>query len=119
MAATRFDLVGPHAIEKGFPWSFRFARLQPDRTPVDLTGCAAELVLYDATAPDAPPMRFSTASGHIVLGGAAGTVAVRLTDAETRAIPDAHSRYRLIFTDAAGDADLYFRGRVAYLEDAG
>lgn len=33
MAATSFDLVGPHAIEKGFPWEFLFTRINPDRTP--------------------------------------------------------------------------------------
>lgn len=118
MAATRFDLVGPYAIEKGFPWELFFTRLQPDRTPVDLTGCSAEFLLFDATKPDAPPLRFSTASGHVALGGPAGTVAIRLGDTDTRSISAAHSRYRLVFTDAAGIDDLYFRGRVAYLEGA-
>lgn len=96
MAATRFDLVGPYAIEKGFPWELFFTRLQPE----------------------APPLRFSTASGHVVLGGPAGTVAIRLGDADTRSISAAHSLYRLVFTDAIGIADLYFRGRVSYLEGA-
>jgi hypothetical protein len=119
MAATSFDLVGPHAIEKGFPWEFLFTRLNPDRTPIDLTGCRAELVLLDATDPTAAPLRFNTESGHVALGGAEGTTAIRLSGEDTGGIAETHSRYRLTFIDAAGNASLFFRGRVGYLEVAG
>ena len=116
---ARFDLVGPHAIVKGLPWSLRCTRYAgPAKTPVDLTGCSARLVIFDLLGPVAPPAArvFTTAGGHIVLGGAAGTLTISLSDADT-ALAVERASYRLYMTDALGDERLLLRGRLGLLEE--
>ena len=87
----KFDLVGCYSLVKGLPWSFAFTRRAgAQKTPVDLTGCSARLVivgLLEAAEPP-EPLEFSTTGGHIALGGAAGTVAIDLDEDDTADIPD-------------------------------
>ena len=110
------DLVGPYAIVKGLPWAFKFTRKAgPGKVPVDLTGATARLEIHDLLA-GGPPVEFSTASGHIVLGGAAGTVDVALTAGETL-LAAQRARYRLYLTPAGGREQLLLRGRLGLLED--
>ena len=118
MLGAKFDLLGRYALVKGLPWSFRMTRRAgPAKTPVDLTGCHARLVLYDLLDGAALPLEFSTASGHIVLGGMAGTIAIDLPEADT-ALAAIRARYRLYFTDALGVESLMLRGRFGLLEDS-
>lgn len=118
---ARFDLVGPHALVRGLPWSLNFTRLAgAQKTPVDLTGCSARLVitgLLETTEPPAP-LEFTTTGGNIVLGGSAGTVAVALDETDTADIPD-RALYRFYLTDALGKETLLLRGRLGVImEDA-
>lgn len=118
---ARFDLVGPHALVRGLPWSLNFTRLAgAQKTPVDLTGCSARLVITGLleTAEPQEPLEFTTTGGNIVLGGVAGTVAIDLDDTDTADIPD-RALYRFYLTDALGKETLLLRGRLGViLEDA-
>ena len=111
---ARFDLVGPHALVRGLPWSLNFTRLAgAQKTPVDLTGCSARLVitgLLETTEPPAP-LEFTTTGGNIVLGGVLGTVAVDLDETDTADVPD-RALYRFYLTDALGKETLLLRGRL-------
>lgn len=112
MASTVFDLIGKHAIEKGFPWSFIFTRYAgPSKTPVDLTGQVCSLDIYDALSPGAPILSVSTTSGEIVLGGATGRTEIDLTAQQTL-ISATTLRYRLVFTDATGRRHPFLHGRL-------
>jgi len=114
---AKFDLVGDYAIVKGLPWSLRFTRYAgPSKTPVDLTGCSARLVIYNLLDAAALPLGFSTVSGHITLGGALGTVAIEL-DEDTAALTAERAAYRLYFTDSLGVETLLLRGRLGLLEE--
>ena len=118
---ARFDLVGPHALVRGLPWSLNFTRLAgAQKTPVDLTGCSARLVitgLLETTEPPVP-LEFTTTGGHIALGGALGTVAIALDETDTADIPD-RALYRFYLTDALGKESLLLRGRLGVImEDA-
>lgn len=117
---ARFDLVGKYAMVKGLPWSLAFTRKAgAAKVPVDLTGCSARLVIVDllaAAAPETLPPEFSTASGHIALGGAAGTVTITL-DEEDTALDYERASYRLYLTDALGVETLLLRGRLALVEE--
>ena len=118
---AKFDLLGPHALVRGLPWSLRFTRLAgAQKTPVDLTGCAVRLVisgLLESAEPPAP-REFTTTSGHVTLGGALGTVAIDLDESDTADIPD-RALYRLYLTDALGREALLLRGRLGVImEDA-
>ncbi len=118
---ARFDLVGPHALVRGLPWSLNFTLLAgAQKTPVDLTGCSARLVmtgLLETTEPPAP-LEFTTTGGNIVLGGSSGNVAVALDETETADVPD-RVLYRFYLTDALGKESLRLRGRLGVImEDA-
>lgn len=117
MSPTAYDIVGRHAIRKGLPWSFRLTRLGPDKQPVDLTGCAARLQIFDALASRsaAPLVTLTSAAGDIALGGAAGTVAITLGEV-SGAWAVKNLRYRLYFTDSLGAEGLYFYGRLGLLD---
>jgi hypothetical protein len=115
----KFDLLGPYSIVKGLPWSLEFTRKAgPAKTPVDLTGCSARLVITDLLADAAPetPLEFTTLSGHIVLGGALGTVAIDLDETDTLLAVERAS-YRFYFTDSTGRESLLLRGRLGLVED--
>ena len=62
------------------------------------------------------PLVFSTVSGHIVLGGVAGTVAIDLDETDT-ALAAERASYRLYFTDSLGIETLLLRGRLGLLEE--
>ena len=116
---VKFDLVDSYTMVKGLPWSFRFTRLAgPLKTPVDLTGCSARLVIFDLLDTTVPlvPLVFSTVSGHILLGGVAGTVAIDLDETDT-ALAAERASYRLYFTDSLGVETLLLRGRLGLLEE--
>lgn len=114
---ARFDLLGRYAMVKGLPWSFAFTRKAgPQKTPVDLTGCSARLVIFDLLDAAVLPLEFSTVSGHITLGGVLGTVTIDLDDAET-ALTAERASYRLYFTDALGRETLLLRGRLGLIEE--
>lgn len=117
MLGAKFDLVGAYSLVRGLPWSLNFTRLAgAQKAPVDLTGCAARLViigLLETTEPPAP-LEFSTTSGHIVLGGVLGTVAVDLDETDTADIPD-RALYRFYLADALGKETLLLRGRLGVL----
>lgn len=118
MTSTVFDLVGKYAIEKGLPWSFRCTRKAgPSKTPVDLTGLAARLDIYDALQPGLPILSVDTVSGGVVLGGSDGSIVANLSAAATRAITAPHLRYRLILIDANAVEQGFMRGRLGVIEE--
>ena len=116
MSSTVYDLAGPFALEKGVPFALHFTRFNPDKTPVDLTGAAARLEIYDALASGPPLLALSTATGEIVLGGTAGTFAAYLSAAASNGLTVISLRYRLFFT-VGGVDQLYMRGRLAFVGD--
>jgi hypothetical protein len=74
MTAARYDLV----IEQGATFTLEFT-VKDGATPVNLTGYAARMQFRRKhSAVDADLSLTSAAGGGITLGGAAGTVAVRV-----------------------------------------
>jgi hypothetical protein len=86
------------------------------RRLVDLTGMTARFEVFDTLHQRRAPWVFSTASGHITLGGATGEVLIHLSAADTLSIEATACRYRLIFTDSLGEEAVFARGRLAVLE---
>jgi hypothetical protein len=54
--------------------------------PVDLTGCTARMQVRESIDADAVLLSLSTTDGRIALGGAAGTISLRVEAEETAAI---------------------------------
>lgn len=112
-AGKKFDLLDSHAVVCGLPWSFSFKRLAgPEKRPVDLTGCACQLQIFDA---------LDSARAVVVnatLGGPAGTVSISLSAQQTNLLRDfGAARYRIFFTDAGGNSQLLLRGKIAVMLD--
>lgn len=117
MLGAKFDLVGDYAMVKGLPWSLRLTRKAgPGKIPVDLTGCTARLVIKDLLDDGATPDEFSTAGGHIVLGGMAGTIDIDLPETLTD-LAAVRASYRLYLTPPGGKEILLLRGRLALVEE--
>lgn len=84
MAAFKYKLqiIQGETLAKTFNWKAG----SPTPTPVDLTGCTARMQIRSKVGAVAHLMELTTENGRIVLGGAAGTVQLNLTAAETSAI---------------------------------
>lgn len=116
MLGAKFDLVGDYAMVKGLPWSLRLTRKAgPGKTPVDLTGCTARLAIKDVLSSTVPD-EFSTAGGHVVLGGVAGTIDIDLPETVTD-LAAVRASYRLYLTPPGGKEILLLRGRLALVEE--
>lgn len=84
MAAFKYKLqiVQGETLAKTFNWKAG----KPVALPVDLTGCTARMQIRSKVGAVAHLLELTTENGRIVLGGAAGTVQLNLTAAETSAI---------------------------------
>jgi hypothetical protein len=74
-------------------------------TPVDLTGCSAEMVI-EALYNVAPVYTLSSDSatangGTLTLGGTAGTVAINIPSADTALLANGAYSFRITFSDAS------------------
>lgn len=114
---VRFDLRDHNAMVKGLPWHLGYThKAGPQKTPVDFTGWSARLVIDNPLDADQAPVEFSTASGHIVLGGIAGTVDIDLDETDTQ-LAGTRARYRLYLVDSLGKGRLLLRGSLALVEE--
>lgn len=78
--------------------------------PVDLTGYTAELQIRSYQNPAAPLLY--DASGDIVLGGTAGTIALTIDATDTAAMTWFSGYYDLKLTDSSGVATRLLQGSV-------
>lgn len=86
----------------------------PNYTPVDLTGCTARMQIRTAVESAEVVLELSTDNGRITLGGAAGTITMRLTAAETAALPPRlQAVYDLEIVHSNGDVRRLMAGKVS------
>ena len=71
-------------IYQGATFRKRLRWLNPDQTPIDLTGCTARMQVREEVESTAVLLELTTENGRIALGGTAGTVEL-LVDADTTA----------------------------------
>ena len=71
-------------IYQGATFRKRLRWLNPDRTPIDITGCTARMQVREEVESTAALLELTTENGRIALGGTAGTVDM-LVDADTTA----------------------------------
>ncbi len=71
-------------IYQGATFRRRLRWLNPDKTPIDLTGCTARMQVREEIESTAALLELTTDNGRIALGGTAGTVDL-LVDASTTA----------------------------------
>lgn len=80
--------------------------------PVDLTGCTARMHVRAKLEDAAPLLALTTEDGGIVLGGAAGTVTIFVSDAGTAAITWVSGVYDLEIEFTNGDVRRLIYGTV-------
>ena len=84
-----------------------------DRIPVDLTGCTARMQVRTAVSSQAVLLSLTTENGGITLGGAAGTIALYISDADTAALHWAAGVYDLEIEFPNGDVVRRLYGSVS------
>ncbi len=82
MAAGKYDI----RIEQGATFQRRFTWKDPSGNLVNLTGYVAKLQVRLTPTSLTTLFDLSSTAGDIVLGGAAGTIDVTITDTETAAL---------------------------------
>lgn len=75
-STVKRNLIIPRGASYNKLWVWTAGK--PVRLPVDLTGCTAELFVYAREKATTPIAAWTTTSGHLSLGGAAGSVALDL-----------------------------------------
>lgn len=106
-------IAGIHnfTIDQGATWT-RVVELQnPDETAYNLTGHTARMHLRREVTSTTIIISLTTENGRIVLGGAAGTITLLLTDELTATIPY-DCVYDLEIVSNAGEVFRVIRGAV-------
>jgi hypothetical protein len=92
-------------VTQSFVWR------NPDRTPIDLTGASAHMIVWrDRTEADVVAVA-NTETGGITLGGTAGTVSVTIPATAT-ARWSGTVYYRITMTMAGGEVRPFAQGRI-------
>ena len=122
MSAVKRDII----IDQGADFSLSLTWESPAGSPVDLTGYTAALVIRSTYGAQPEILALAQGSG-ITLGGAAGTIAIAITAAQTTAIerPNYASLtmyagepayrlgvYDLVLTSGAGQVRRFIYGTV-------
>lgn len=89
-------------IEQGADFDLLMTWKDAAGTPIDLTGFSARMQCRASLADATLLLDLTTANGHIVLGGTAGTIRLLLTAAETAALTWTRGIYDLELVSSAG-----------------
>jgi len=81
-----------------------------DEDPVNLTGWTARMKIMKSLSADAVLLELTTENGGIVLGGIAGTITIKITDAQSALLTPATLRYILEMIDPSGYVDRLLQG---------
>jgi len=92
-------------IPKGATFDVTLTWKNADRTPKNLTGYTAKLQVRESIG-STLLLEMSTSNGKIILGGAAGTIQLLLSAAETAALTWDEGIYDLFITGPSGTRKL-------------
>jgi len=105
--ATQYNTV----IDQGADWYLTVTWNNPSGAPINLTGYTAALQIRTSPLAKTSVLSLATGSG-ITLGGAAGTIAIHATAAQTGAITNGKYAYDLELTSAGGVVTRLINGTV-------
>lgn len=105
MITTNLTYTRGGTLTQAFVWR------NPDRTPIDLTGATATMIVWRAANEAEVLATVSTEFGGITLGGTAGTVSVTVP-ATTTARWAGTVYYRIMITRAGGNTEPFAQGRI-------
>lgn len=94
------------------PWTWATGDDEATAVPVNLTGCTAEMHIREKIESNTILMTLSTTNGRVILGGALGTVTLRITDEDTAPITWKSGVYDLKITFPSGDSIYFVEGSI-------
>ncbi len=113
-----FPAVRNLVARSGDTWAAVFSWKQADRSPFNLTGYTARMMLRRQTDSPTPAATLSTNSGGgINIDGTAGTIFCTLTRFQMEAIPAGAYVYDLELTSPTGTVTTIAAGRFDILQD--
>jgi hypothetical protein len=104
--------VEPLTVYQGASFREHFTWTDENNTPVNLTGYTARMQARPAPESADAFMALTTANGGITLGGAAGTILVQMSAAQTAALPSGGGHYDLELVAADGTVTRLLMGRL-------
>jgi hypothetical protein len=93
-------------------WTWKSGASAAAAVPVDLTGCTARAQIRATVESPNTLLELTTENGRIALGGAAGTVALYVSDEDTATLPAGKARWDLEIVWLDGDVTRLFGGPV-------
>ncbi|AWM37027.1 hypothetical protein GobsT_50710 [Gemmata obscuriglobus] len=99
-------------IEQGTDFVLPIAYTDADGAPIDLTGCAAALMIRRAQDDAAPLVSLSSPGNGIVINGPAGTLLVTIDSSVTATLASGTAVYDLKLTDGLGNPTRLIEGNV-------
>lgn len=97
-------------IEQKVTFRKRLTYRNKAKRPINLTGWSARLQIRDASGNIIADL--STTNGKIVLGGAAGTIDIVISEAETTAMSFTTALYDLKLIQPDGESKRFLQGKV-------
>jgi len=95
-----------YTIEQGSTFRRQLTYQGTDGTVIDLTGYTARMDIKEKITDATPVISLTDGNGGIVLGGAAGTIDLYISDVDTDAMTFDLGVYDLEIRDSAGTGDV-------------
>lgn len=100
-------------IYQGATFRRRLRWLQPDRTPMDLSGCTARMQVRAEVESPAVLLTLTTEDGRIALGGTAGTIDLIVSDGDTAPLAWGCGVWDLEIEHPGGDVTRLAQGSIS------
>lgn len=104
-------------IEQGADWELEILDQDADEVPTDLTGCTAQMKVWELGNPNALRLTLTSAEGGgITIEAATGIVRCRITAAQSATLRS-NAWYRLSLTWGDGEVNWYARGHLTLIPE--
>jgi hypothetical protein len=99
-------------IDQGADFVLPLTYLNPNQTPVNITGWSAEMMVRQTYSDNTPLVSLSSQSNGITLGGTAGTITIDIPASQTEVLPPGVACYDIKLFDIYGDIQRLIQGSV-------
>ena len=113
MTAGEWDIT----IEKGSTFTLSLTWQDSNGDPIDITGYSARMQVRQSVSDDTALLDLTSGGGDIVLGDAAGTIIVTVSDTDTAALVARRGVYDLEMESSGGVVTRLLEGTVLITEE--
>ena len=104
-------------LEQGTTFDRTITYRDSASNPIDLTGYTARMKIKEYASDTSPLLELTTENSKIVLGGAAGTIRLIITDTETASFTFDEALYDLELIDGSSNVSRLLKGKIILLEE--